>query len=96
MTTQPAKTPITGSTPPIAKGFFVDHDGYVRDVGNPGEGLSCIIEADVVQLCGAIEVDGGREILDEYVYYPSLEALESVGIVSNSDGRAVMARPKSK
>lgn len=74
----------------IVKGFFVDSEGFIRSVSDPGEGAVCQIENGVVLLCNPeIEGEDGREVLGSYTYYPSLEAIEAAGFAGGPDGRAI-------
>ena len=66
---------------PIA-GFFVDWDGNTRRVECPGEGLSCkvITRLDYVDID---VIDAAGFVCHEATYYPTLAALEAVGVAIN-------------
>lgn len=72
------------------KGCFVDEDGFVRDVANPGPGLSCQVTDRTVMLCGSYEEGDGAEVLGEFTYYPTLDALRRVGYAPGINGEAVL------
>lgn len=72
-----------------AKGCFVDYDGYVRDVANPGPGQSCQVVGNTVMLLGPDDEDDGAEVLAECTFYPTLAALAAVGWQPDVDGKAV-------
>ncbi|MBB4517275.1 hypothetical protein GGD68_006078 [Paraburkholderia fungorum] len=71
------------------KGCFVDDDGFVRDVANPGPGVSCQVTDRTVMLCGPYEEGDGAEVLGEFTYYPTLDALRAVGYAPGINGEAV-------
>jgi hypothetical protein len=60
---------------PYSQGCFVDSNGYVRDVANPGYGMSCKVTGNTVELLAPPDGEPGREVIDECTFYASLEAL---------------------
>lgn len=75
------------------KGCFVDEDGFVRDVANPGPGLSCQVADRTVMLCGPYEEGDGAEVLGEFTYYPTLDALRAVGYAPGINGKVLPVDP---
>ncbi|TAM97382.1 MAG: hypothetical protein EPN45_19420 [Rhizobiaceae bacterium] len=80
---------MSTSSSSYPKGCFVDEDGFVRDVANPGPGLSCHVRDRTVMLCGRYEEGGGAEVLGEFTYYPTLDALRAVGYAPGINREAV-------
>ncbi|ERJ38715.1 hypothetical protein L810_6932 [Burkholderia sp. AU4i] len=68
----------------------MDEDGFVRDVANPGPGLSCQVMDRTVMLCGSYQEGDGAEVLGEFTYYPTLDALRRVGYAPGINGEAVL------
>lgn len=63
-------------------GFFVDWDGNTRRVEAPGSGYTClIVEKDGYLGVDVLDPDGF--VCHEATYYPTLEALEAVGVAIN-------------
>lgn len=74
------------STSRYPKGCFVDEDGFVRDVANLG--LSCQVTDRTVMLCGPYVEGDGAEVLGEFTFYPTLDALRAVGYAPGINGEA--------
>lgn len=72
-------------------GCFVDSNGYVRDVVEPGFGMTCKVEGTTVFLLGPFDEEDGAEVLEECTLYPSLAALAEVGVRPDKCDKAVMA-----
>jgi hypothetical protein len=77
------------SMPVYEQGCFVDDEGVVRDVANPGHGQACKVEGGIVLLCEPGEDGHFGEVLGEFTYYPTLDALRAIGYKPNVDGKAV-------
>ncbi|HAT2580744.1 TPA: hypothetical protein I8273_004806 [Aeromonas hydrophila] len=71
-------------------GCFVDSNGYVRDVVEPGFGMTCKVEGKTVFLLGPFDADDGAEVLEECTFYPSLAALAEVGVRPDECGKAIL------
>ncbi len=62
---------------PTSRGYFVDWDGHLRDVDDPGAGFRC----DVDTVARYVGVYGPRGTLDhEATLYKTLEAVSKAGI----------------
>lgn len=71
------------------KGCFVDCNGNVRDVANPGYGMSCKVEGNTVLLLGGYEPGDGWDVLEECTFYPTLDALATIGFRPDENGKAI-------
>lgn len=76
-------------TAPYSQGCFVDSNGYVRDVANPGHGMSCKVTGNTVELLAPPDSESDRNVIDECTFYPSLEALAAIGFKPSPNGQAV-------
>lgn len=71
------------------QGCFLDKRGVVRDVANPGLGLSCVVMDGVVMVCNHMDEGYGAEIVGEFTHYPTLDALRAAGYDQGVDGKSV-------
>lgn len=71
-----------------SRGCFIDCNGYVRDVADPGYGTSCDVVGGIVELLSPPD-DDGRYVIDECTFYPSLNALAAIGFRPGPDGKAI-------
>lgn len=68
----------------VPDGFFVDWDGNTRRTEAPGPGMSCRVydatgcDDEPYQRVDVIDREGF--VTHEAVYYPSIEALQAVGV----------------
>lgn len=60
-----------------ANGFFIDWDGNIRSVADPGGGYRC--EVDTVARYVGVTTAGGT-LVHEATYYRSLADIEKAGI----------------
>lgn len=65
-------------------GFFVDWNGEVKSVDNPGAGLTCEVEKkdadglDAWESVSVLDSDGG--VIFEATHYPTIQAIEASDI----------------
>lgn len=71
------------------QGCFVDCDGVLKDVANPGEGLTCKVEGDTVLLLGPHDEEDGADVIGEYCFYPTIDALLAQGFKLGPDGELI-------
>lgn len=67
-------------------GFFVDWNGNTRRVESPGHGYTCTTLQRFLEgkpYLGVDVIDSEGFVIHEATYYPSLEALEAVGVTVN-------------
>lgn len=66
----------------VPEGFFVDWDGNTRRTEAPGPGMSCrVYDADDYRRVDVIDREGF--VTYEAVYYPTVEAIQAVGVNVN-------------
>lgn len=55
------------------KGFFVDWDGLIRSVNNPGRDLTCVVDGKKIEV-----LDSDGCVTYEAIYYSSVKEIHAV------------------